>query len=69
MLDHSILSHWVLDRNNVQWRNMNLTWGAGRKGTKAGSSQGWGHSLKALKMLAASLEVQMGWRSGGRAGW
>lgn len=29
--------------------------------------QGQGHSLKALKMLAAALEVQMGWRSSGRS--
>lgn len=34
-----------------------------------GDLQGWGHLLKVLRILAASWEVQTGWRSWGRAGW
>lgn len=58
------LSHWVLHRSNLRWRTWNLSWGAGRKRTRAGSSAGPGALTQGLEDAgsgpggADGLEVQ-----------
>lgn len=43
------LSHWVLHRSNMRWRNSNLSWGVGRERTR-------GRKLCRARTLTQGLE-------------